>query len=176
MKRFVLMAAVIGVWLSVSNVFAQEILPVENWIKIGEERQVLNKDYGSGLVRRYYVDPNQQNGVGSTLAIFYKDGSEELFWKGWNLYTENGKFALLYQGQFVLQPISMRTTLNMRTLKDLTNYISAKVLEQEYNRNGEFYLPSLRICLVVDQNLKHLKTVEGLSICYEMFFTRNTKP
>ena len=137
---------------------------------------MLNKDFGSGLVRRYYADPDQQNGIGSTLSVFYRDGSEELFWKGWNLYTENGRFALLYQDQFVLQPISMPTIRNMRTLKDLTDYLSAAVTEQEYYRNGEFYLPSLEICLLADQNLNRLKTAEGLSVCYTMLFAGNTQP
>lgn len=152
------------------------VLPVENWVKIGEERQVLNKDFESGLVRRYYVDPDQKNGVGSTLSVFYKNGSEELFWKGWNLYTKNGKAALLYQNEFVLQPIAMQMTRHMRTLKDLTDYLIELVDKPAYYSNNEFHLPSLGICLVADANLNRLKTAEGLSVCYTMLFARDTKP
>ena len=180
MRKSVLVSVVFAVLLVAADVFAQqEVLLVENWVKVGEERQVLNKDFESGLVRRYYVDPDQKNGVGSTLSVFYKDGSEELFWKGWNLYTEKARVALLYQREFVLQPIQMQTTRNMRTLKDLTDYLVAKLSESQnlYYRDNTFYLPSLGICLVADKELNRLKSAkDGLSVCYTMLFERYARP
>ena len=178
MKNFVFTVAV-TVLLVATSAFAQEVLPVENWIKIGEERQVFNNDFGSGLVKRYYIDPDQNNGAGSMLSVFYKDGTEELFWKGWNLYTEKAQAALLYQGKFVLQPMRMTHTANMKTLKDMASYIAEQAMQnpaRNYLRNGEFYLLSFEICLAADSTLNVLKDEKGLDVCYIIFLERNTKP
>lgn len=85
------------------------VLNVEMWeLVLGScERVVLNDDYQSGLVRCYYLDPNQKYGVGATMSAFYKDGTEHLYWKGWMLHTNKAQTAhLLDSGKWYVSPPS----------------------------------------------------------------------
>ncbi len=140
------------------------ILPVENWIKVGEERFIFNQDKGSGLVKRYYVDPAQHDGTGSTLSVFYKDGSEELFWKGWNLYTESGVYAVKFGNSFYAQPRTGPMTSQMITLSAMTDFIRSA--------GGNIdSLKWLNLCLMNEQH-GILTTDDGKEVCYKVDFLR----
>ena len=154
---------------------SSHVLLVETWIKIGEERQVFNKNTDAGIVRRYYADPSQHNGIGSTMSVFRKNGSEEMFWKGWNLYTDNATYAVKFKGSFYLQPRTGPITSNMMTLSALADYIkkSAEPLSPYTDAYGNLaHVPNLGLCLI-DENNDYLKTYKGEKVCYKVDFTKN---
>jgi hypothetical protein len=62
---------------------------VQGWHQISEERVAVNKKWESGFIKRFFVDPKQKLGLGSTVSAFYKDGSELLLTVHWSVGTKN---------------------------------------------------------------------------------------
>lgn len=124
------------------------ILPpnVERWQLISglEEKIIFNDQYKSGLVCRFYIDPEIKYGLGATISVFYKDGSEYLFWKGWMLNTESAQSASpLNSGVwYTMSPSKtpapfgcLQTILQMFEILEPQNFIDGKPLLEKM----EFY-------------------------------------
>ena len=126
MKAFAICVLTLIITTLAVPVFAVEqntVLPVETWTKIGEEREVLAQRTGAGIIKRYYIDPMQHNGIGSTMSVFYKDGLEDLLWKGWDLYTDKGRYAVKFKDSFYLAPTAGPMTSNMMTLSAAVDHL-----------------------------------------------------
>ena len=147
------------------------ILPVENWIKVGEEREILAHRVGAGIIKRYYVDPMQRNGIGSTISVFYKDGSEELLWKGWDLYTDKGRYAVKFKNDFYLAPTVDPMTSNMMTLGAMIDHLK----KSGFELNPKMNVSSFQLCLM-DENHDFLKTPAGEKVCAVFDFTKLGTP
>jgi hypothetical protein len=89
---------------------------VEKWqlIPCLVERVVYNGEYGSGLVCRQYIDPEQKYCCGATWSVFYGDGTEVLYWKAWELNTVKAQTASLCDDGtwFVTPPCPMVFLIN----------------------------------------------------------------
>lgn len=163
-----IMALMASSGISVSQ---EVVLPVETWTKIGEEREVLAQRVGAGIVKRYYADPMQHNGVGSTMSVFYKDGSEELLWKGWDLYTYKGRYAVKFKGTFYLAPTAGPMTSNMMTLGAMIDHLK----RHEFDLDPQMNVSNFRLCLIGEDH-DFLKTPSGEKICAVFDFAKLGTP
>lgn len=158
-------AILASVFVFAAPLYAQEgILPVENWRKVAEQRHIFNKTSGVGLVWRLYIDPSQHFGAGATLSVVRRNGEEELFWKGWNLYTENGRYALLFENSFIAQQRKGPLTDNMITLGAMVGFVKDVYGDAENLKN-------LMICLM-DEHGGVLTVGEDKKVCYAVDFTK----
>lgn len=128
---------------------------VEMWNPIlgSEDRVILNDEYQSGLVRRYYLDPNCKQGIGYVLWAFYKDGSEELLVKTWMLGTEQAQEAMkLSDGTWYIRPPSKLTP----------PALTLKILRYAFEKTSEFVNGKVLVTgarqLLVDENRNTLVT------------------
>lgn len=158
------MFAVILLFSATDPFASSSVMPVENWRKVAEEKQIFHETSGAGLIWRLHIDPAQHDGVGATLSVFRKDGSEELFWKGWNLYTDKGQYALLVDGSFYVQPKAGSLTDNMVTLGAMLEFIRS-------NGGKIGKISNISICLM---NEEHgvLILADGKKACYISDFTK----
>lgn len=183
MKRvaIALTLLVAGMWISTFPIQANEkklpvviyeqeknntVLPVEYWVKIGEEKVILNKETGAGIVRRYYIDPSQHNGIGSTMSAFYKNGAEELLWKGWNLYTGIGMYVVKFKDDFFVSPRVGPATSQMMTLSTLVDFFE----RNGYGPKGKDLL-TFSMCLTSETD-DILKTPSGEGVCAVFNFAK----
>jgi len=107
LARKIIASIIVLFFLNLPHAFASEsakqpdpfaVPCVEKWQAIAnsEEKKIFNEEHSSGLVFRYYLDPESKNGLGMTIGLSYRDSHQErVFLRSWEINTSESKTALL---------------------------------------------------------------------------------